>query len=207
MNILIPIISSLLGVIIGAWLAFRYQKKTIVRTEVKELRNRLIFIKSNLEAYEYILLAITEDLHYICYRYALKYTRNRLSHLGDDLNAQELADRLESTREKYELKMFDFRKLISEFKSLSNEHKPIERIMSPFINEDYDKWNKQFNRIELESELLEYEKLNNEDIFGQGGKSIEPSKTISEKKELFATQFSLLYELADKHILKLQPKD
>jgi len=210
-DLLLQFIKLLAGGIVGAafatWLSFRYQKISIVRAEVKEIRNRLIFIRANMEAYEYALLAQADDYTRIACRYASKYTHDRFSHTANDQTVQELAEKLEATREKYETTMFEFRKLVSELKTLTNEHERIEQFMVPFIKEDFDKWNFRFNAMKTKDELIKYEKENKEDQFGQGGQSIEPTKSIREKKQLFVEHFTLLYTLTDQHIGRLLPKE
>lgn len=198
---------SLILVFFGAWLAYRYQKWLTVRSDRKELRNRFILLKSHFEAYEYLILAQIQDLHFVCYRYAFNFTRSRLSTVFlQDSTSHELANQLETTREKHELTMFEFRKLISEFKSLTGEDKLISEITKTLFHEDYDKWNIKFNRMKTIEELKEYEISNKEDSFGQGGERIEPTKTIAEKQTYFSNQMCNLYEMADKYILELQSK-
>jgi hypothetical protein len=200
-------LGGLIGVFMGAWIAFHYQKKAIVRNELKEIRTRTIFIKANLEAYEYILLAQYEDYVWIAYRYASAYTFHRFNIRPSSNRVNGLALELESIRMKYENMMFEFRKLISELKGLTNKHNEIEKLMQPFINEEFNTWNLKFNTMMVAKEFTDFMELNKEDEFGQGGDQIEPTLSTNIKKKEFVDNFTKLYSIADYHINKLIPKD
>ncbi len=201
-----PIISGLLGVVLGSWLTLRIQKKAEVRADIKDIRNRLIFLRANLEAYEYIIIAQAEDYIRGGYNYALNCTESRFAGMTS-ISSKESDERIEKIRDKYELTIFEFRKLTAELKTFSDQKQAIEKLLLPFNNEDFDKWNFKFNAMETEKELNDYLVENKEDMFGQGGKSMEPTKSVREKNQEFKSQFKDLYILVDAQIYSLMPKE
>ena len=204
---LISPLIGFVGVLIGSVLTFLIQSRMAVNADIKELRNRLIYLLANLEAYEYLMLAQSEDYHRAAYLYALTYTSIRLIEGLRNSSSKAEADRLELLRENYETTVFEFRKLISEFRTLSSQREQLELLLVPLYTEEFDKWNFMFNAMSSESELKKYFSENREDLFGQGGTSIEPTNSVKRTKSMISTQFGLIYSLIDNQINKLLPKE